>query len=642
MADPASLANSQVSQPDPELHETTIRDDATGPGQEIRCLAPWLGVGLATDPMAWQPVTTAAGEYWPKEGDRCLVTAQLDGPPLIAWWEPAEDAEPDAAIEGGGEAPVVSVFGRDGEVEAEADDYSIGQISGAGTAAGKDAGKAGEAGKVLNANDPTTADSRTPKAHKSTHATGGTDVLAPSDIGAATTAALGDEEAARIAVDTSLEEWLSEAVEDLEAADAKRIVGPSSSKSLNFPIFFGTDGKLVVDSGVAISEDGTFAAGSAAKIPTEKATKTYISSVSGLLIPKSLIDAKGDLIVGTADDTPSRLAVGSNGQVLTADSAKTEGVKWAAPEAGPEGKAGQGMLACRLATTAALAAYTRTENKIEANANGAMANVDGVAVAENDVLLLGHGAATKDNGPWKVTSLGGAGSKFKLERVPEMDSSAECIPGMLLTVAEGTKNGDRQFSLTTDGPIVLNTTGLTFAPTCPKDLGLLSEPPTSKALVGDICHLWADKSNGIIWEFIYTGEGEAPWSFQGGPALYVWVNTDQERSTNSYGDLATAGPKVTAPFKGDYMPKVGALGYPGTGALVQGVMSYEVGATAPKDEDGARFDGNANSEAVTASSPPRVKTVAAGTVFTAKYRSFSSNSAHFTNRWIRIKPTRVG
>lgn len=43
------------------------------------------------------------------------------------------------------------------------------------------------------------------------------------------------------------------------------------------------------------------------------------------------IDAKGDLIGGTGADTFARLAVGSNGTVLTADSAEATGLKWAAP-----------------------------------------------------------------------------------------------------------------------------------------------------------------------------------------------------------------------------------------------------------------------------------------------------------------------
>src|SRR5262245_5967550 len=45
----------------------------------------------------------------------------------------------------------------------------------------------------------------------------------------------------------------------------------------------------------------------------------------------ALVDAKGDLIVGTANDTAARLLVGSDGQVLTADAASAVGVKWSTP-----------------------------------------------------------------------------------------------------------------------------------------------------------------------------------------------------------------------------------------------------------------------------------------------------------------------
>lgn len=48
---------------------------------------------------------------------------------------------------------------------------------------------------------------------------------------------------------------------------------------------------------------------------------------SGLL----LYDAKGDILIGEANDVPKALAVGANDLALVADSASTLGVKWTAP-----------------------------------------------------------------------------------------------------------------------------------------------------------------------------------------------------------------------------------------------------------------------------------------------------------------------
>ena len=49
------------------------------------------------------------------------------------------------------------------------------------------------------------------------------------------------------------------------------------------------------------------------------------------IITAGTVDAKGDLIAGSAPDTVARLGVGANGTLLTADSSEATGLKWAAP-----------------------------------------------------------------------------------------------------------------------------------------------------------------------------------------------------------------------------------------------------------------------------------------------------------------------
>ena len=48
-------------------------------------------------------------------------------------------------------------------------------------------------------------------------------------------------------------------------------------------------------------------------------------------VTKALVDAKGDLVTATADNTPARLAVGTNDFILTAASGETTGLIWQGP-----------------------------------------------------------------------------------------------------------------------------------------------------------------------------------------------------------------------------------------------------------------------------------------------------------------------
>lgn len=59
-------------------------------------------------------------------------------------------------------------------------------------------------------------------------------------------------------------------------------------------------------------------------------TVKSVSDVANAAIAKTIVDAKGDLIVASGADAVARLAVGTNGFVLTADSTAANGVKWAA------------------------------------------------------------------------------------------------------------------------------------------------------------------------------------------------------------------------------------------------------------------------------------------------------------------------
>jgi len=86
----------------------------------------------------------------------------------------------------------------------------------------------------------------------------------------------------------------------------------------------------------------------AAKIGAGTVSNTEFGFIDGLTssaqtqldakIAKALLTAKGDLITATASATPVALPVGTNGQVLTADSAQASGLSWVTPSASTFGK----------------------------------------------------------------------------------------------------------------------------------------------------------------------------------------------------------------------------------------------------------------------------------------------------------------
>jgi hypothetical protein len=97
-----------------------------------------------------------------------------------------------------------------------------------------------------------------------------------------------------------------------------RGITPAASK---IPYF--TSGSAA--SVLTLDTDTTLAANDDTTLASQKATKTYADTK----IAKSLVDAKGDLLVGTADNTVARKAVAVvNGKTLIANSGDSTGLDW--------------------------------------------------------------------------------------------------------------------------------------------------------------------------------------------------------------------------------------------------------------------------------------------------------------------------
>ncbi len=93
----------------------------------------------------------------------------------------------------------------------------------------------------------------------------------------------------------------------------------------------------------------------------------------------------------------------------------------------------------------------------------------GVTLANKDRVLLKDQALPEQNGIYEITISGGS---YTMVRAADANTSREVIPNILVPVSEGTY-ADQLFQLTTNGPIVLDTTPLVFGFAVLYDHGLL-------------------------------------------------------------------------------------------------------------------------------------------------------------------------
>lgn len=122
---------------------------------------------------------------------------------------------------------------------------------------------------------------------------------------------------------------------------------------------------------------------------------------------------------------------------------------------------------CVAATTAALAAVTYANGSsgvgatLTANANGALAAVDGVTLLATERVLVKNQAAALQNGIYTVTTVGDGSNPFVLTRATDFDTAAE-MPGGFTFIEEGSTNADNGFVCTTDAGLTVGTTAINF------------------------------------------------------------------------------------------------------------------------------------------------------------------------------------
>ena len=92
---------------------------------------------------------------------------------------------------------------------------------------------------------------------------------------------------------------------------------------------------------------------------------------------------------------------------------------------------------------------------------GAPTVVDGVTLVLADRVLVAGQSTASQNGLYYVTTLG-TGSDGTWSRTIDADATGEVAAGMIVMVTEGTTYKDSQWKLTTNNPIVVGTTALTF------------------------------------------------------------------------------------------------------------------------------------------------------------------------------------
>jgi hypothetical protein len=182
---------------------------------------------------------------------------------------------------------------------------------------------------------------------------------------------------------------------------------------------------------------------------------SWVAQDDSNAIQNAIVDAKGDLISATAADTPARLAVGTNGQVLTADSTQSTGLAWTTPSSG----------GTTLLSTTALSSNTTTISSISGSYKHLVIYLKGVyVVTDAATISMRLNGDTGSNYAYtrfrnvNTTVTGGQSSPDNIEVIPRTpdDSNQEYVAHAEISLPRYTDTDTqpvyiRSFGSQTDG-----------------------------------------------------------------------------------------------------------------------------------------------------------------------------------------------
>ncbi len=223
---------------------------------------------------------------------------------------------------------------------------------------------------------------------------------------------------------------------DVQAFDAELAALAGLTSAANkLPYFTGSGTAALADltaAGRALLDDADAAA--------QRATLSLDNVTNVAQLPLSYLDTDGTLAANSDSKVPSQKAIKSYVDSVA------------------QGLSVKGSVL--LATAAALPTNTYLSNVITITATGTL-TVDGTVVALNDRILVKDESSQLKNGIYVCTTAGAIGVAAVLTRSSDMDVAAE-FPGAFVFVESGTVNAAAGFVCTNSTPPTVGTTAITF------------------------------------------------------------------------------------------------------------------------------------------------------------------------------------